>query len=185
MPRLLHHLNSTSRGEFNRRSLVIELGSGCGIVGIAMSKIWSLQNVLLTDQVEAEGILVRNIEVANPASNCVQYKPLVWENSGDTADINSADLVLISDCTYNPDSAPALVKTLAHIAKVSPQVNVLVGMKRRHDSESIFFELMRKGGFVILEESIIMLPEISDDDQEHTSIEMYLFKNDDLLKETI
>lgn len=69
------------------------------------------------------------------------------------------DLVILSDCTYNPDSIPGLVKTLSSVAKISPDALIVVSLKVRHDSEAIFFDLMAGAEFIEAEHTTIPLPD--------------------------
>lgn len=62
---------------------------------------------------------------------------------------------MLADCTYNPDVVPDLVGTLSRVAKTSNGVLVLVAMKVRHESEMVFFELMRDVGWIVIEKMMI------------------------------
>ncbi|KAL3474653.1 UPF0665 family protein c [Aspergillus californicus] len=140
---------------------VIELGSGCGIVGIALADLLPRCSVLLTDLPEVEEIITKNINAAQPApSSEIQYRPLEWEEElpNDLFDTPSVDLILVSDCTYNADSLPALVSVLKRLVQLSPHVIILVALKRRHESEGIFFELMRSAGLKTLHLDRLELP---------------------------
>lgn len=127
---------------------VIELGSGCGIVGLQLAHVRKQATVLLTDLPEAMEILERNIGVATLASRSqVSRAVLDWETCvpEDIAQ-QTFDLVLISDCTYNSDSIPALVRTVSSLVARSPEALVVVAMKVRHESEAIFNGLISKVG---------------------------------------
>ncbi|KAL3465541.1 putative methyltransferase-domain-containing protein [Aspergillus heterothallicus] len=154
---------------------VIELGSGCGIVGIALAKLLPKCSVLLTDLPEVEEIVSKNIAAARPAlSSTLQYRPLEWEEElpDDLFDTPSIDLVLVSDCTYNADSLPALVSILRRLANMSPHVLILVALKRRHESESIFFDLMKSAGLDTLNLDRMRLPSQYDD---YDEIELHCY----------
>lgn len=128
---------------------VIELGSGCGIVGIALASLLPQCSALLTDLSEVEDIICKNIAVAQPAhASEIKYRPLEWEEElpDNLFDSPSIDLVLVSDCTYNADSQPALVSVLSRLVQVSPSAIILVALKRRHESEGVFFDLMESAG---------------------------------------
>lgn len=71
---------------------------------------------------------------------------------------DSLRLVVVSDCTYNADSCPDLVQTLAQLSSCAASVTVLVAMKRRHDSEEVFFRLMEAAGFHISHKNCVDLP---------------------------
>ena len=127
---------------------VIELGSGCGIVGLQLVQACCKAQVLLTDLPEAMEVLERNISIANFAPGSQVSKAVLnWdENVPEAIAVQTFDLVLVSDCTYNSDSIPALVRTLASLTERSPEALVVVSMKVRHASEAIFHELVLEAG---------------------------------------
>ncbi|KAI9714523.1 MAG: hypothetical protein M1820_000484 [Bogoriella megaspora] len=142
-----------------KRLNVLELGCGSGIVGIAMAQTIPDCSVLLTDLPEAEELVQRNIAGMNPAmSSEVRFEPLDWE-----AEIppkirdKMLDIIVVADCTYNPDSAPDLVRTIAAFTSRSPKAIVVVSMKNRHPSESIFFELMSAANLIEASHSKVLL----------------------------
>ncbi|KAL4998768.1 putative methyltransferase-domain-containing protein [Aspergillus recurvatus] len=140
---------------------VIELGSGCGIFGIALAELLPQCSVLLTDLPEVEEIITKNITAAQPAhASKIQYRPLEWEEElpGDLFETPLIDLILVSDCTYNADSLPALVSVLGRLVKLSPHAIILVALKRRHESESVFFDLMQSAGLHDLHSHHMQLP---------------------------
>ncbi|KAL4929953.1 protein N-lysine methyltransferase family protein [Aspergillus undulatus] len=140
---------------------VIELGSGCGIVGIALAMLLSNCSVLLTDLPEVEEIITKNVAVARPAhASEIRYRPLEWEEElpDNLFDTPNIDLILVSDCTYNADSLPALVSVLGRLVQLSPGALILVALKRRHESENIFFDLMESAGLHDLHLHNIELP---------------------------
>ena len=90
------------------------------------------------------------------------------------------DLVIVSDCTYNSDSIPALVKTLAAVIERSPDAMVVVAMKVRHDSEAVFFDLMVKAGLIKAENYTIPLPDQqrADTEQALEAVDVYVFRKE-------
>jgi hypothetical protein len=80
--------------------------------------------------------------------------------------------VFVADCTYNPDVVPDLVKTLGRVADGNREGKVVVAMKVRHESELVFFDLMKERGFVVNEKGIVPLPVLGGEDQE---IEVFVF----------
>jgi predicted nicotinamide N-methyase len=161
---------------------VVELGAGCGIVGIALAQWFANCAVQLTDLSHAQGILARNIEQATCASkSSLRCHMLDWNaDSSRRISACSSALIVVSDCTYNADSSPDLVAELSRLAAGSPNVKILVAMKRRHDSEDVFFDLMTDAGMRMLEQSIVELPqEVSDLDMDIPQIELYLYVLDE------
>lgn len=141
---------------------VVELGSGCGIVGISLAQTLPNCNVVLTDLPEVEDIVTQNISVSQPApASRVTFCTLDWDDEdlpGEVTNGGAIDLVLVSDCTYNADSLPALVSVLDRLVRASPDVLILVALKRRHDSEEAFFDLMRGAGLCSLHRHCMRLP---------------------------
>ncbi|KAL2815579.1 putative methyltransferase-domain-containing protein [Aspergillus cavernicola] len=154
-------LHKLLRDERSSPLHVIELGSGCGIFGIALANLLPQCSVLLTDLPEVEEIITKNIGAAHPAdSSDIRYQPLDWEAElpDNLFDSPSIDLILVSDCTYNADSLPALVSVLGRLVRLSPHAIILVALKRRHESESIFFDLMHSAGLQTLHLHRMELP---------------------------
>jgi methylase of polypeptide subunit release factors len=91
---------------------ILELGSGCGVVGLSLAQTIPDAQVLLTDLPEAEEIVERNIAQTQLAHGAtVAFRELDWdaELPGDLrASSQKLDLVLAADCTYNPDSRYAI-----------------------------------------------------------------------------
>jgi hypothetical protein len=159
---------------------VVELGAGCGIVGIALASMLPNCSVLLTDLPEVESIITRNIEGAQTApQSSVGYQNLDWDNPPDDLCSRPIELILVSDCTYNADSLPALVNVLDRLVRTSPDAIILVALKRRHDSETVFFDLMRSAEFTAVQDSL-QLPSQHDQVDE---IEFYCYSRTTEVKE--
>lgn len=141
---------------------VLELGSGCGLVGLQIAHACPLSHIWLTDLPEAMEILQFNINQAQLAMGChVRSTTLDWEEHlPKTIATERIDLVLVSDCTYNSDSIPALVKTLKTLIENSPSALIVISMKVRHDSEAIFFRLMADAGLKQAEHHVYKIPDM-------------------------
>ncbi|KAJ5543228.1 hypothetical protein N7535_005657 [Penicillium sp. DV-2018c] len=165
----LKQVLTTSR---NTPLQVVELGAGCGIVGIALAQILPNCSVLLTDLPEVREIITRNINAAQPATtSSLRYQDLDWDDPPGNLCSMPIDLILVSDCTYNSDSLPALVSALDRLIRTSPEAIILVALKRRHDSETVFFELMESAGFAAEKDSLL-IPSQHDEEDE---IEFYCY----------
>ncbi|KAF2255478.1 hypothetical protein BU26DRAFT_528170 [Trematosphaeria pertusa] len=163
---------------------VLELGTGCGMVGISIAQVIEGAHVMLTDLSEAEEIVKRNIQTAKPAKDStLEFRELDWEEDL-PASCRSAHigLVIAADCTYNPDSCPALVNTCHRIAKASPNVFVAIAMKIRHSSEEIFFDLMRDAGFHSTQSLAYPLP--GDEKSGEETVHLYVYRYDRGRKES-
>ncbi|KAF7586804.1 hypothetical protein BBP40_008322 [Aspergillus hancockii] len=154
----------------------IELGSGCGIVGLALAEILPQCSVLLTDLPEVEEIVTQNIAVAKPTpSSSLEYRDVDWDEALPEDLCNgSIDLILVSDCTYNADSLPALVSVLGRLVQTSPDAIILVALKRRHESETVFFDLMQSARLSVLHHDSKQLPSQHDQSDQ---IELYCYGN--------
>lgn len=153
-------LHQVFKAATSRKLAVIELGSGCGIVGIGLAQMLPNCQILLTDLQEAEDIITRNIGASTVLeSSSVSFRVLDWGSPiPESVADRSFDLILVSDCTYNSDSIPALVKTLCDLVRISPEAIVVVSMKIRHSSEQIFFGLMSDCQLDIIDHTSTTLP---------------------------
>lgn len=96
-----------SSGKLSVRWRVLELGTGCGIVGISLAQGFGSAgrpHFVLTDLPEAQDIVERNIK-AMPVieKSTIEFRTLDWDEELPD-DIGYFDVVLAADCTYNPDS---------------------------------------------------------------------------------
>ncbi len=165
-----------------RAPRILELGSGCGLVGLQVADLCSTSDVLLTDLSDAMDILNHNVERSRFTSSRGKIATAVldWDEALPELVVKKRfDLVILSDCTYNPDSVPGLVRTLNSVAKVSPNILAVVSLKVRHDSEAIFFDLMADAGFAETEHVAIPLPDRcrSDSGQELEVVEVYIYRS--------
>ncbi|KAI1136530.1 putative methyltransferase-domain-containing protein [Hypoxylon sp. FL0543] len=156
---------------------ILELGSGVGILGITLAhileRVAAVQGrtlgeatVLLTDLSEAEERARSNISRAEAALSRIHtngsavallYEDLDWDEGkdgrfGPLASARPWDLIVLSDCTYNVDSLPALVGTLSALhamnlahpgVDIDAKTSVILATKPRHSSEQALFELLK------------------------------------------
>jgi predicted nicotinamide N-methyase len=161
-----------------RKLQAIELGSGCGIVGISLAQSIPDCEVTLTDLPEAQEIAQRNLDNMNAAiSSTAGFQPLNWEEPLPPGiEDKYFDLILVADCTYNADSSPALVDTFSKLIKRSPKAVILLSMKVRHPDELVFFDYMEKADLV--EASRISLPLPGKPEEiEHVNIHVFHHKD--------
>ncbi|KAI1099017.1 putative methyltransferase-domain-containing protein [Jackrogersella minutella] len=156
---------------------VLELGSGVGILGITLARIVEMAaaiqgqklteaTVMLTDLPEAEERARSNIlrletvlsqkSTKDPVTK-LQYENLDWDEGkhgrfGPLVSARPWNLVVLSDCTYNVDSLPALVGTLNALEKAKLEhkenrdhipFSVILATKPRHSSEQELFGLLK------------------------------------------
>lgn len=176
MPALRELLSTSSGHQFN----VVELGAGCGIAGIALAQMMPNCAVHLTDLAEAQDMLTKNVDIAQPATGSSLHQGLLRWGSELPLEMldHGIELVLISDCTYNADSCSDLVQTLSLFANHCPSVKILVAMKRRHDAEALFEYKMECKGFHAIECTRVAIPhEKSDVDSAEPVVELYLYEH--------
>ncbi|KAL8703062.1 MAG: hypothetical protein Q9201_003762 [Fulgogasparrea decipioides] len=166
----LKRLQQPGSEQFN----ILELGTGCGIVGLVLGSIHSDCRALLTDLDEDALKFGRiNAQRSPKALNSTrECRPLDWGEPNEFTLDRQLDFIVASDCTYNVDSIPDLVRTIADLVQQSERIRiqwltpkVVVSTKVRHPSEAIFFELMEKTGFEQKEHASIPM-----DDRHRASI---------------
>ena len=133
-----------------KRLNVLELGCGCGTVGISLAQTVPDCDVILTDLPEASELVEANIECMMPAmASRARFEPLDWEQELPAkVQERKNDLIVVSECTYNSDTLQPLVSTLLALTIRSPKVVIVVSTKTRHDSEVVFFDMMQNAGMV-------------------------------------
>ncbi|KAI9804060.1 MAG: hypothetical protein M1826_004882 [Phylliscum demangeonii] len=146
--------------EHSKRGKIIELGSGCGTVGIAFAQCVPGCDVLLTDLPEAQEIITANIATMTPAPGSrASFQVLDWDDDlPDNVARTKFDLVLVSDCTYNSSSAASLVKILDTLVSSSSETLIILARKERHSSEAVFFDLLQAAGIQQIERDTVSLP---------------------------
>jgi hypothetical protein len=156
----LHALLQASSG---RPLQVLELGTGCGTVGIAFAQLYR-SHVVLTDLEDAMDILQTNLDMAKALrGSSLRGQVLDWGSDLEDSFSSKYDLILVSDCIYNPDSSVRLVTTLLRLVQRSPGALIVVGFKRRHAGDDVFFEHMSKSAFIRFSQHNLDLPHIASD----------------------
>eukprot|EP00271_Cylindrocystis_brebissonii_P000848 TRINITY_DN11030_c0_g3_i1.p1 TRINITY_DN11030_c0_g3~~TRINITY_DN11030_c0_g3_i1.p1 ORF type:complete len:299 (+),score=21.91 TRINITY_DN11030_c0_g3_i1:467-1363(+) len=126
-----------------KRSL--ELGAGCGLVGIVAACLGTRSSVL-TDQAGNLPLLEKNVRQNQPhysggAAN-VSVKELSWGSSSAEAFSPPLDVLLATDVVYHHEAVAPLVETLR--ALVGPNTTVFLAHGRNRTAEEAFFEKVRK-----------------------------------------
>ncbi|KAF2683444.1 hypothetical protein K458DRAFT_390059 [Lentithecium fluviatile CBS 122367] len=168
-----------------RKLRVVELGTGCGMVGITIAKLMQDTTVVLTDLAEAREIVEHNLEQNIKDRTKIKFQELDWEEDlpehlqgrgTRCPHCAQIELVIAADCTYNSDSSPALVNTIHSIAKTSPHVTVAIAMKVRHFSEEGFFDLMSNCKFRTTNTIEYLLP--GDENAGEETVHLYTYSYD-------
>lgn len=187
----------------DRDLAILEIGCGIGTLGIGLAQIFRSvvanksngTSILMTDLPEAEERVMANIaryqasalDGADASRVAIDYEDLDWEDGragkfGPKVQSRLWDLIVLSDCTYNVDTIPALVQTLSQLHSAASRhpdrpregwrSRVMIGTKPRHWSEEVFVGLMEKDGWGVEEKERLPLPML---DAEKQAVEIYLF----------
>eukprot|EP00128_Syssomonas_multiformis_P006231 Colp12_sorted_trinity150504_noHs@13658 len=131
----------------------IELGSGCGLVGICcavLSQKEGFSEIVMTDRPEAIQRLTSNIlknEDLIGRKVKVRSEVLFWGNDEHIKNVDPPfDFVLVTDCVYAIELIGILVDTIVKVS--SPRATVLVALERRDDQVvDTFLASLRAQGF--------------------------------------
>ncbi|KAL8688207.1 MAG: hypothetical protein Q9218_005826 [Villophora microphyllina] len=160
----LAKLHQTNSGELS----ILELGTGCGIVGLVFGNIVPNSWALLTDLDDgALKFAAINAQRSLRAQDSIrECRPLDWTEPRSFGLDRTLDFIVASDCTYNADTIPDLVRTMSDLERRVMELGtrisgpkVIVSMKVRHSSEAIFFHLMGMNGFEQVEHASVSMPD--------------------------
>jgi hypothetical protein len=147
---LFHHTSFFVRAGID----AIELGSGCGLVGLSYALCGG--RIIMTDTPCADKLLtllkksaVMNENEVFRAGGSVSVLPYIWGNRWSGA---SPRFVFASDCLYSEECVEPLFKTIS--VEIIPPSNlstvfVLAYRPREKKAEDRFFEYLREDGFFI------------------------------------
>jgi hypothetical protein len=132
-----------------RGSRVVELGSGCGVAGLAFAAHGSA-HVMMTDKEEVIGHLEANIQANSGASVCgsceLRCAPYLWGTEPLGAGLEPPyDFVIGTDCIYLQEQIAPFLASL--IALSDSRTCVVVAMERRDETVWAEFERELKQAF--------------------------------------
>ncbi|KAF5320714.1 hypothetical protein D9619_001039 [Psilocybe cf. subviscida] len=125
--------------EYLANKNIIELGSGTGLVGLAIGAFPS-SHTWITDQAPLLPIMEKNVAINN-RTDTVHVAELNW-GSPVPPEIPRPDIILAADCVYFEPAFPLLVQTLAELADESTVI--LFCYKKRRKADKRFFTMLRK-----------------------------------------
>ena len=160
------------------RVRAIELGAGCGMVGIAIAQLFPNVEMLLTDLPDAMDLLTDNVRCAGLAQgSTADAMVLDWEEELPAPVVQrNFDLIVVSECTYNSDSIPALARVVASLIARSAAALVLLSTKVRHESEAAFFDRFAEAGLVRVDKTALALPPSPGAWRMSDQVDIYLFR---------
>lgn len=150
LSRYMIRTNDQYNGKFTN---ILELGSGTGLVGLAIASLRREQKdlkVWVTDQENMISLMNQNIAL-NDLEDTVKAEVLNWGDELPAyATENKIDVVLAADCVYLEAAFPLLEKTLLDLTAVENPPLVLMSYKKRRKADARFFKHMKK--FFVFEE---------------------------------
>ena len=105
----------------------------------------------------------RSQDTFNSVWECVA---LDWSEPGRLKLDRPLDFIIASECIYNPDSIPDLVRTMSSLVRQSnglkegsPPPQIIVSTKVRHSSEAAFFDLMKQSNYDAKQHISVPIPD--------------------------
>ena len=139
------------------RTRVVELGAGCGLVGLTCAALGAAE-VVLTDQVLHVAQVNADRNFTGAERERIALQPLRWGDAADIAAVKGGqgrafDLIAASDVLYNVESHDALAETMAALS--TPGTVVLLctpdgspTFPHQFNTGSVrFYDRMRELGF--------------------------------------
>jgi len=141
-----------------KKGVVVELGSGCGLIGIWLSRFYD--KVFLTDKEYQLQHLRKNVSINSNSGAAVEeetclVRPLDWTSmeqlqalKSEIATLDTAlNLVIGTDVLYDKQAAIAFFQVVRELA-VSEMTTVLVAQKLREGSEPLDVSLFVDPSFL-------------------------------------
>ncbi|KUJ15627.1 uncharacterized protein LY89DRAFT_647452 [Mollisia scopiformis] len=154
---LRHHKDSL------RNARILELGSGGGLVGLAVALKFQLdQLTLITDQENMIDLMRKNIAL-NELESRAHELVLNW---GDPLPLEvikgKPNVILAADCVYFEPAFPLLLQTLEELLKLCNEAVIYFCFKKRRRADMQFMKNARKK---------FLVEEVEDEDRETFSRE--------------
>jgi len=115
----------------------LDLGSGTGVVGLALLKMGIARNVTLSDRASQIELIRRNIDIncsIEQAASNVRVQSLTWDCEEELSRMESEgafDLITASDCVYGDKSSASLAALLSRLIASNPKVTILISFEAR------------------------------------------------------
>ncbi|RYP04334.1 hypothetical protein DL764_004527 [Monosporascus ibericus] len=128
-----------------RKSRILELGAGGGLVGLAVAKGCAVDGPLyVTDQAGMFPLMEHNITL-NDLSSRVKAAVLNWGKPlpREIVDLR-ANVILAADCVYFEPAFPLLMATLTDLLTLCPSATVFFCFKKRRRADMQFLKKAQK-----------------------------------------
>lgn len=122
---------------------VLELGAGCGLVGIAASLLGA-KTVVLTDLPYTMDLMRSNV-ASNDKLGSIDCRVCDWFHHPVFDDSWEFDVLFLADCVWVEDLVAPLLRTISHLLDLSDGfVQVIVSYQRRGKvAHDLFWKGMR------------------------------------------
>lgn len=136
-----------------QNSSVLELGAGCGLVGIYLNKLGA-KKVIVTDKNCCIPTLLRNIELNKTSENkhtgLITAMEYSWGNDTSVLTKNGLfDIVVAAEVLYSEEDSRRLANCIPKLTHPSSQIFVSMGRNRL--GEDAFIKTLLSYGFIIEE----------------------------------
>ena len=121
------------------QSNILELGAGLGIVGMSLARFLPSANIVLTDKSDRLKLLQHNVQSNNSTATVTGYD---WETPTAAIEEQNWDMILVSDCIWEPSLHPILLQALHRVMK-STTVLLMAYEVRNEPVEEQFLESLR------------------------------------------
>ena len=159
-----HGLHALSSAAPSGPPKCIELGAGCGLVGLTLAALGG--DAVITDLPENLRLLRANVRANATVSSRVvpRVRPLKWGEplTAELAAPVPYDIVVATDLFYAREAMPALIETL--LALSGPQTCLLLAAGRNRHAGDEFFALARQHWCVARVDSSELDPSYQTDD---------------------
>lgn len=151
-PRSIRQTSEQSTNPTNdpwRHVRVLELGAGTGIGGLAAAILGA--DAVITDRLVAIELIDRNIqrnlaEIEKHGGSAVS-KELSWDDQSTNQSDNSYDIILASDCVYEPEYYQSFINEL--LRACDRDTVVLISQEKRRSREITFWRTFNQSFFLI------------------------------------
>jgi len=114
-----YYSTNVSELQLGEAAAMLELGSGCGMAGIALAVLLKASALVLTDLEVAIPVLKRNIQsnmdtLRQAGCNLAEAKVCDWKNPAELTKLMAGppDLIVVSDCVWTHELVVPLFSTL-------------------------------------------------------------------------
>ena len=121
---------------------VLELGSGTGLCGILIDKVFAPKRTVVTDQ-DSHLALMRENLLLNQVSPACSVEALDWTNPATFPPAQSFDIILAMECVYREQLYTPLIASLLHCMR--DDAICFLGLTRQFAKPHFFTKLTTAG----------------------------------------